>query len=35
VQQFPSNIVAMLFGVKERTYFEIETAAAEPVAVSF
>jgi len=35
VQQFPSNIIAGMFGVKERTYFEIDTAAAEPVAVSF
>lgn len=35
VQQFPSNLVAMLFGIKERTYFEIDTAAAQPVAVSF
>lgn len=35
IQQFPSNLVAMLFGFKEREYFEIEAAAAEPVAVSF
>ena len=35
VQQFPSNLVAGLFGIKERTYFEIDAVAAEPVAVSF
>lgn len=35
VQQFPSNLVALLFGIREREYFEIEAAAAEPVAVSF
>lgn len=35
IQQFPSNLVASTFGVKERAYFEIEASAAEPVPVSF
>jgi LemA protein len=35
VQQFPANIVASIFGFRERVYFEIEAAAKEPVSVSF
>jgi LemA protein len=35
VQQFPANLVAALFGFKERVYFEIEASAKEPVTVSF
>jgi LemA protein len=34
VQQFPANLVAASFGFTERTYFEIEASAAEPVTVS-
>ena len=35
-QVFPSNIVANMFGFKEKEYFEIEEPAArEPVKVSF
>lgn len=36
IQVFPANIIAGLFGFKERDYFEIEDQAArEPVRVSF
>jgi LemA protein len=35
VQQFPANLLAGLFGFKERVYFEIEASAKEPVTVSF
>lgn len=35
IQVFPSNIVANIFGFREREYFEIEEAAREPVAVKF
>ncbi|MBC7363740.1 MAG: LemA family protein [Candidatus Aminicenantes bacterium] len=36
IQIFPSNIVANLFGFKEKEYFEIEEPAARgPVKVSF
>ena len=35
-QVFPSNIIANMFGFKEKEYFEIEEPAArEPVKVSF
>ena len=35
-QVFPSNIIANMFGFKEREYFEIDEAAAkEPVKVQF
>lgn len=35
-QVFPSNIIAGMFGFKEKDYFEIEeTAAREPVKVNF
>ncbi|KAF0209089.1 MAG: hypothetical protein FD171_730 [Actinobacteria bacterium] len=34
-QTFPSNILAGMFGFKEREYFEIEEAAKEPVKVQF
>lgn len=34
VQQFPANLVAGAFGFAERTYFEIEASAKEPVTVS-
>jgi len=34
-QTFPSSVVAGMFGFKQREYFEIEAAAAEPVAVKF
>ncbi|MFQ6083119.1 MAG: LemA family protein [Candidatus Aminicenantia bacterium] len=35
-QVFPSNIIAQLFGFKEKEYFEIEEPAArEPVKVKF
>lgn len=35
IQQFPANTVANIFGFKQRVYFEIEAAAAEPVKVDF
>lgn len=36
IQMFPSNIVASLFGFKEKEYFEIEESEARgPVKVSF
>jgi len=35
IQSFPSNIVASVFGFKERDYFEIEEAHKEPVKVEF
>jgi LemA protein len=35
VQVFPSNIVASLFGFKQRNYFEIEDAQRANVTVSF
>jgi LemA protein len=35
VQQFPANLVASIFGFRERVYFEIEAVAKEPVPVSF
>jgi LemA protein len=35
-QVFPSNLIAGMFGFKEREYFELETPAAkEPVKVQF
>lgn len=34
-QTVPSSIVAGMFGFKQREYFEIEAAAAEPVQVKF
>jgi LemA protein len=35
-QVFPSNLIANMFGFKEREYFELETPAAkEPVKVQF
>lgn len=34
-QTFPSNVLAGMFGFKEREYFEIEEAAKEPVKVQF
>ncbi len=35
-QVFPSNLIANMFGFKEREYFEItEAAAKEPVKVQF
>jgi len=35
-QVFPSNLIANMFGFKEKEYFELETPAAkEPVKVSF
>lgn len=35
VQQFPANLVAPVFGFRERAYFEIDAAARQPAAVSF
>ncbi|MCL4079223.1 LemA family protein [Coriobacteriia bacterium Es71-Z0120] len=35
IQVFPSNLIANLFGFREREYFEIEETAREPVAVKF
>jgi LemA protein len=35
VQQFPANLIAGMFGFTEKTYFEIEASAKEPVSVSF
>jgi len=35
IQRFPANMVAGMFGFTQRDYFEIEAAAAEPVAVQF
>jgi LemA protein len=34
-QTFPSNVLAGMFGFKEREYFEIEEVAKEPVKVQF
>ncbi len=34
VQQFPANLVAGAFSFVERSYFEIEASASEPVTVS-
>ncbi|MGB4592440.1 MAG: LemA family protein [Coriobacteriia bacterium] len=34
-QTFPSNVLAGMFGFKEREYFEIEDMAKEPVKVQF
>jgi LemA protein len=34
-EKFPSNIVANMFGFKEREYFAVDEAEREPVAVSF
>ena len=34
-EKFPSNIVANLFGFKEREYFAIDEAEREPVKVDF
>lgn len=35
IQKFPTNIIASLFGFKERDYFIVEGEAREPVKVSF
>ncbi|HEY5549333.1 MAG TPA: LemA family protein [Coriobacteriia bacterium] len=35
VQQFPANLIAPVLGFGERVYFEIESAARQPVAVGF
>jgi len=36
VEQFPTNIVANMFGFKKSDFFELnESAAREPVAVKF
>ncbi len=34
-EKFPSNIIANLFGFKEREYFEADEAEREPVKVDF
>ncbi len=34
-EKFPSNVIAGLFGFKEREYFEVGEADREPVKVSF
>ncbi len=34
-QMFPSNIIAGMFGFKERDYFEVEAGSREPVEVTF
>jgi LemA protein len=34
-EKFPSNIIANMFGFKEREYFAVEEAAREPVEVKF
>jgi len=34
-QSFPSNVIASMFGFKERDYFEIEETSKEPVEVKF
>jgi LemA protein len=34
-EKFPSNIIASMFGFKEREYFAVEEAAREPVQVKF
>ena len=34
-EKFPSNIIATMFGFKEREYFAIEEAEREPVKVDF
>ncbi len=34
-EKFPSNIIAGMFGFKEREYFEVGEADSEPVKVSF
>ncbi|MDO8885692.1 LemA family protein [Candidatus Oleimmundimicrobium sp.] len=35
IQSFPSNVVASIFGFKERDYFEIEETSRESVEVKF
>ena len=35
IQQFPTTIVAGMFGFREREYFEIEAEAKQPVKVKF
>jgi LemA protein len=35
VQQFPANVVASVFGFRERVYFEIEAVAKEPLPIAF
>ena len=36
IEVFPSNIIANMFGFKEREFFEVAAAAErEPVAVKF
>ena len=34
IQQFPANMLAPVFGFRERAYFEIEAVAKEPVSVA-
>jgi LemA protein len=35
IEQFPGNVMAGIFGFKEKPYFEIEEAARQNVKVSF
>ena len=35
IQKFPTNLVASIFGFKQRQYFETEDAAQQPVQVQF
>ncbi|MDO8684340.1 MAG: LemA family protein [Armatimonadota bacterium] len=35
IQSFPANILAGMFGFKEKDYFEMDEAAREPVKVDF
>jgi LemA protein len=34
-EKFPSNLIASMFGFKEREYFAVEESAREPVKVKF
>ncbi len=35
IQSFPTNIIANMFGFKEREYFQMEDVAREPIKVDF
>ncbi|MBI2042226.1 MAG: LemA family protein [Candidatus Nealsonbacteria bacterium] len=35
IESFPSNLIANMFGFKQRDFFETDSAAKEPVAVKF
>ena len=35
VKTFPSNIIASMFGFKQKEYFQVEASARKPVKVKF